>query len=120
MAKKGVLPRRYRRDFLIDISRKTPLARRLTENLQGLESDLGGPDNLSTAQRTLCERCTWLVEILRQQESRMAQGLPIDLGSYTRATQTLTTILKTLGLRRVARNVPTLHAYIASKTVVSE
>jgi hypothetical protein len=105
MAEKGVLPRRYRPGFIVDLDGRTALPQRLTANLAALEADLGGPDELSTAQRTLAERSVWLGEVLRQHENRMANGQAIDLGSYVRGIQTLTTLLKTLGLKRRSRTV---------------
>lgn len=115
MAEKGVMPRKYRPGFIADLDRRTALPQRLAANLQGFENDRGGAEHLSTAQRTLAERAAWLTEILRQQEIRMARGEPIDLGAYVRGIQTLTTLLRTLGLHRQPRKVSTLEAYVASK-----
>jgi hypothetical protein len=45
----------------------------------------------------------------------LARGEEVDQGKLTQAVNTLIGLLKTLGLERVARDVPTLGDYLRSK-----
>ena len=112
---KATLPRRFRRDFLMKLSGREGLGHSLTQDLRAIESDMGGIESMSHAQQTLAQRAVWLTEILREHERRVAAGHGIDLGAYVRGVQTLTTLLKTLGLRRTARTLPTLAEYAAQQ-----
>jgi hypothetical protein len=115
MPEKGIVPRKYRHGLLANMKRNTAVAHRLAAHLHALESDRGGPEAMSTAERTLAERAVWLTEILREHETRLARGEPIALGDYVRGIQTLTSLLKTLGMRRVGRKVQSLREVIDGK-----
>jgi hypothetical protein len=53
------VPRRGRKGRLVtlaDLDQRTAAARRVNEVMASIESDLGGSDHLSTAQRVLIQR----------------------------------------------------------------
>lgn len=106
------LPRRFRRDFLMSLAGNEGLGHSLSRDLAAIESDMGGGNNMSFAQQTLAQRSIWLTEILREHERRVARGESIVLGDYVRGVQTLTTLFRTLGIRRVAKPVEDLHTYM--------
>ncbi|MFW6068109.1 MAG: hypothetical protein ACOC9E_00860 [Chloroflexota bacterium] len=89
-------------------------ARRLRETFEQICEDLGGSSRLSTAQRMLVERCTWLDHYLRKQEELLAQDSPeFDIRAYTQAVYGLRSTLETVGLERRPRDV-SLPEYLAS------
>jgi hypothetical protein len=88
--------------------------RRYRDLLAALVSDLGGDP--SEAQAIIARRAATLAVWCEQAESDMASGNPIDIGSFTTATNALRRLLADLGLERKIRDVtPTLAAYIAAK-----
>jgi len=77
-----------------------------------LRADLGG--DLSAQQEMLVERAVWLHLHARRMELDAAGGTAFEVGAYVAAVNALTAVLTRLGLQRVARPVPDLHAYLAS------
>lgn len=82
---------------------------------QELTADLGGAENLSYPQRSLCERALWLEYWLAQQERELAAGGEFDVGRWTQAANSLQGIFGKLGLQRVARDVPSLNEFLAQR-----
>lgn len=83
-------------------------ARRAGELLAAHISDLGGPDNISEAERALAKRCAVLVCELERRESAFAKaGEATDeaLAIYQTTVNTLRRTLESLGLERRARDV---------------
>jgi hypothetical protein len=76
-------------------------------------SDLGGPDQLSEAQRQLVRRCATIAIACEKMEGRAALGDEIDLNMYGRLTDRLGRALQRLGLKRQAKDVNvTLRDYL--------
>ena len=109
---KSKLPRRFRRDFLMDLKGSERLALTLTADLRAIESDKGGVEEMSYAEQTLAQRAVWLAEVLRSHERRVAAGQPVELGMYVRGIQVLTNLHKTLGIRRRPKAAEGLHEYM--------
>ena len=92
------------------------IARELRQRFQALTDDLGGTSSLSYAERSLCERALWLEYWLSTQEKELADGGALfDVGKWTQAANSLQGIYSKLGLKRVAKNVPTLHEWMAAR-----
>ncbi|WP_299232577.1 hypothetical protein [uncultured Halomonas sp.] len=94
---------------------RTTLARTVRSRYDALASDLGGLDQLSYQRRSLCKRAVWLEALIEQQEAALARGEEVNSGALTQQTNALLGLLKTLGLDRVARDVPELHEFIAKR-----
>lgn len=109
------IPERYSHDWLESLDGRTRIARAVRERLTALETDLGGRDNLSYQRRSLAKRAVWLEAIIEQQEAALARGEGVDQGKLTQAVNSLIGLLKTLGLERQAKDVPSLHKYISAK-----
>lgn len=77
-----------------------------------LRTDLGG--TLSAQQEMLVERAAWLHMHARRMELDAAGGAAFEVTAYVALVNALTAVLTRLGLQRVAREVPSLHAYMAS------
>lgn len=111
------LPERFRPGFpwALDLRSKTAL--RFGAALYALQSDLGGPDALSAQQKMLTERCVFLHERISAFESAVlrAEQPAMTFGEYSNCCNVLLGMLKALGLKRQARDVGDLQAYIARK-----
>ena len=68
-------------------------------------ADLGGEDNLSTLQISLCTRAATIEVQCEQLEARLSQGEDVDIEVYNRLLGTLRRTAETLGLHRIAKNV---------------
>ena len=108
MSKIQDMPTSYSPDWLEKLDRRTNLAKAVNERLHVLTTDLGGMEYLSYQQRSLAKRAVWAEAILEQMEASLARGKEIDLGKYTQQTNSLIGLLKTLGLERQTRDVPSL------------
>ena len=74
------VPKKGRKAALVtldDIDRRTTASRRVREVMASIESDLGGSDHLSTAQRVLIQRCAVMSAIIEDSEARFARGEPL-------------------------------------------
>jgi hypothetical protein len=98
----------------------SPSARRLRDLLAAHAADLGGIDNLTTAELVLIRRAAQLALQLELMEEKWAlrragEASLKDLHAYQRATNSLRRVLETLGLERRSRNVsaPSVKDYIA-------
>jgi hypothetical protein len=95
----------------------TKWARRFSDILSEIISDLGGTDaGLSEGQRQLARRATTIAIACERMEGEAAAGNEIDLETFGALTDRLGRCFHRLGLRRVARNtVPSLSEYLRSE-----
>jgi len=101
---------------LRDIDGRSRAAARCRELVRELESDLGGRDRLSAAQRQLVENAAVLATMLEDFTVRHMLGEPVELPDYLQAINVQRRLLVTLGLERRARDVtPSLREYIAQE-----
>lgn len=90
------------------------IARRYREILEALVSDMGGDP--SEAQQQIARRAATIAIDCEQQDAAAARGEPLDVKTYTTASNSLRRLLESLGLERRARNVtPSVSEYIARK-----
>lgn len=87
-------------------------ARRYRDLIEQLASDLGGIDHISEAQTQLIRRTAGLAVRLEQAEAELINGGEIDSETYTREINALVRVLGAIGLKRRARQIPTLKQYI--------
>jgi hypothetical protein len=98
-----VLPTRYTVDFATTVDGRSLLGREVRDRIDAIEADLGGPDALSHAQRSLIKRAVWLELCAEHEETRIAEGGGIDIGPHAQLVGLLLSVYRTLGLKRVAR-----------------
>lgn len=113
MPKQSALPNEYSQDWLERLDGRTSLARAVRSRFADLTTDLGG--DLSYQRRSLAKRAVWMEATIEQMEAALARGEDVDLGRMTQAVNSLQGLLKTLGLDRVARDVPSLSDYLAQR-----
>jgi hypothetical protein len=86
--------------------------RRVRDLISMHTADLGGIDNVSTAEQALIRRCATLITELERRELYFAQTAKIDdtaLAVYQSGVNTLRRTLESLGLKRCAKEIgPTL------------
>jgi hypothetical protein len=109
------VPPRFTTGWLGDLDGRLSLAKELRQRFESMTNDLGGSDSLSYVQRSLCERALWLEFWLSQQERDLANGTDFNVSGWIQATNSLQGIFSKLGLRRRAKDVPTLDGWIASR-----
>jgi len=115
MAKTESIPESYTPDWLEKLDGRTTIAKVVNERLQTLAQDLGGFDRLSYQRLSLIKRAIWMEAIIEQQEAALSRGEEVDQGKLTQAVNSLIGLLKTVGLDRVARDVPDLASYLQKR-----
>jgi hypothetical protein len=110
--------------LLTNLDHRLPWARRLKDLIGDITSDLGGPDNISEAERVLVRRAAMMTlqaELMEQRFSQNEDGAASSqqIECYGRTTNTLRRTLEALGLERRAKTiVPTLSEYLEARKVV--
>jgi hypothetical protein len=87
------------------------VARTLIANL---ESDLGGAERLSAAERVLCQRAAVCAAMLEDLEARWLTGAELDTGAWCALANVLRRLLQTVGMERRAADVTSL---VSKRTV---
>jgi hypothetical protein len=96
------------------LDRRTIAYRRLEDLVASIESDLGGSDRLSTAERQLAQRAASLCALAEDQETRFLAGRPIDLAQYATLVNSQLRAFAAIGIKRQARDcTPSLSEYLA-------
>jgi hypothetical protein len=96
---------KYAQRWIETIDLRSSLGKEVRARLTEIQSDLGGAEHLSHAQRSLVHRAIWLELVLEQEEQRIAKGEGCDIGPHVQLVGALVGIYKTLGLKRQARDV---------------
>jgi hypothetical protein len=97
--------RRARLLTLADLDRRTAAARRARDLVSGLESDLGGSDRLTVAERQLVQRAAVLGAIIEHYEALWLDGRPINVNEHLASINAQRRCLEAVGLRRVPRDI---------------
>jgi hypothetical protein len=97
------------------LERRTRAYRRYEAIRGAVLGDLGGEQNTSEIQRQLIRRFSTLALQLELMEAAALDGDKLDLDLFGRGAGHLRRIAEALGLGRVAKDVPSLSAYLASK-----
>ena len=107
--------RRPRLLSLNDLDGRTNAAKSARALIADLESDLGGSDQLSAAERELVRRSALAGAMLQDMEVKWLSGLGIEVAAYTTLANSQSRMLNMLGLRRRAKDVtpPDLKTYLA-------
>lgn len=108
-----------RRAFVLGDGR-SPWARRQRDLMADLASDAGGAGTLSTAQLSLCRRCSTIMVELEWMEGQMSLGEKVDLDVYGRLSGHLHRMFVTLGIDRKQRDVTPTLASIAAEIAARE
>jgi hypothetical protein len=109
--KSSEIPARCSEQWIEKLDGRTQIARIIRDRLEELQTDLGGPAQLSYQEKSLTKRAIWLEAVIEQQEIALSKGEEIDQGKLTQAVNSLIGLLKALGLERRAAEVPTIAEY---------
>lgn len=115
MKKQDEIPQKYSHDWLEKLDGRTAIAKAVNVRYHALTHDLGGHDNLSYQQRSLCKRAIYVECVIELQEAALARGEEVDQGRLTQSINTLIGLLKTLGLSRQAKDIPNLAEYLSQQ-----
>ena len=97
--------RRVRLISLDQLDGRTRAVAKTRQLLNELQSDMGGAEYISAAQRQLAQRASVLGALIENIEANWAEGKPIEVLHYLRAVGVQRRVLQTLGLERRARSV---------------
>jgi hypothetical protein len=104
------------RKLLLQGDPNSAWSRRYHDILGGHVADLGGADMLSEAQAALCRDAACLEIELERMRGMLSAGEKVDLDLYGRVAGQRRRILESLGLKREARPVMTLDAYLKARS----
>jgi hypothetical protein len=99
------LARRGVASWLDGGDKRGPVARRFRDLVALVTSDLGGPTELSEAQRQIIRRIASLAVWCESQEARMADGDEININEFQRTSNSLRRLCESIGLERRARDI---------------
>jgi len=122
-ATKTEIPDRYREQWLADLDGRTAFARDLRQREASVIADLGGEGAVSYIEKSLVRRGLFLETLVRRTEARIASGETLEddeLGRFVQAGNALLGVWKSLGLKRRARDVPSLHDYLRERANKTE
>jgi hypothetical protein len=91
--------------WLDHADKRSPVVRRFKDLISIVTSDLGGPTELSEAQRQLVRRIASMSVWCESQEARMADGEEIDINEFGRCANSLRRLCESIGLERRQRDV---------------
>lgn len=120
VAKTTEIPENYTADFMERMDGRTRFAQVVQTRFRELTTDMGGLDNLSYQRRSLAKRIVHLECLIEQQEAALARGEDVDPGKVSNTTNTLIGLLKTVGLDKAARDVPSLSEYLSKREGAKE
>jgi hypothetical protein len=107
--------------LLPTIDGRSVWARRLRDLIELHQHDLGGEDRLSVAENSLIRRASALTVELEHLELKFldqGEATPQQLNLYGRTSNTLTRVLRELGIRRRPRDItptPTVDQYLTGE-----
>jgi hypothetical protein len=106
------VPERYEAGYLEDMDGRVRTARTLRQRRSALVASLGGEDQLSYQELSLCNRIIHLERLIERREMSLAQGVTIDETAYISALNALGSLLTKIGLKRRAKQVQSLSEYV--------
>jgi hypothetical protein len=90
------------------IDGRCPWARRARDVMRALVADLGGPDQVTAAERAIIRRAAVLIIELERLEVRFAEDIApkaTDIDLYARGASHLRRLLESVGLKRRPRDI---------------
>lgn len=84
---------------------RTAAARRARDVVAAIESDLGGGERLTEAERQIVRRAAVLATIVESGEATWLAGGELDLQSHNGSVNTLRRLFESVGMQRRSRDV---------------
>jgi hypothetical protein len=107
------ISKKFSPKFLEDLDTRYHVTRLLRQRVDILLQDAGGDESVQRA--LLCRRAAFLSIILETAESECLSKGTFDQPGYTQSLNSLTGVLKALGLERRLKTVGGLTTYLAGK-----
>jgi hypothetical protein len=104
---------------LDDLDARTSAYRRARELINGIEADLGGAEQLTTAQHQLTQRASVYGALIETYEVQWLENRTVDKDWFA-ATNAQRRVLRDLGLERRARDITPLETLLRSEVDTSE
>ncbi len=105
---------------LASLDRRTVAYRKTLQLIDAIEADLGGADQLSTAERQIVRHAALTSAMLEDYGTRWLGGEPVDPAVYCTLANSERRLYETCGLKRRSRDVtPSLEAYVARRMSAS-
>lgn len=111
--KTNTLPARFKPHFLEDADGRIATVKELRRRIELLKTDTASD---SYQKDILCERAVFIACQLETQERAAIEGGEFHAGTYTQMVNALVGLLRSLGLRRQAKEVESLESYAAKKS----
>jgi len=103
--------------FLDGIDCRYKATRLLKEKYEALVADLGGPDELSYQETVIARRVIHLEAVIEDfEQGRLDGEQRLEWSAYFSSVNTMTGLLKALGLKRRIRSAKTLQDHIGAAT----
>jgi hypothetical protein len=106
----GALP-----GFLSDVDGRYAAARFAKDTFAELCNALGGVETVTPQERMLIENAVWAHARLRELTTEYATGKGLDADEFSTYSTVLSKALRTLGMKRVAKRVPSLRELLDSE-----
>jgi hypothetical protein len=107
---------KIRLQSLDDLDGRTSAYRKTAELIDRVEADLGGADQLSTAQQQIIRRAALTGAMIEDLGAKWLSGMPIDLALFCTLSNAERRLYETVGLNRRPRDVtPDIGSYLASR-----
>jgi hypothetical protein len=113
--RKGDVSARFRSGFLDTLDGRVAIAKALRHRLGLLMNDLGGLDELSYQEQSLCKRAIHLERLIEKKEEALASGEPVAEVAYFTSINSLVNVLGKIGTKRRPKPVQTLEDYTREK-----
>jgi len=107
------LSKQFQPHFWQDADSRIAVVRTIRKRVELMKAHAGGEE--SYQREILCQRAVFVAILLETQETKAAEGEPLDLGSYVQAVNCLTGLLKSLGLEKRIKHAGGLKAYLDGK-----
>ncbi len=108
-------PERFEPGFIARTDMRYALPKLLRERLRALCTDLGGEAALSYQERSLAERLIHLEWQIGEWEALARDGKPVDQARYLHAVNAMNGLVRSLGLKRRAKEVPSLQEFLRQR-----
>jgi hypothetical protein len=116
----GIHAKKLKLRTLEDLHGRTRAAIRAQQWFADMMDELGGVERVSLAKQTLLQRAAFLRALAEHMEVLQMEGKDIHVGSYATLVQTLTNLLRNVGLDRFTKDVsPDLSAYLRHRATES-
>ena len=95
------------RDVIAGVDKRSAIARRYRDIIEAISSDQGGDSRLSETRRQLVRRLAGAAVLAECLETKIANGLEVNVAEYATLTSTMVRVAQRLGIdhRRIPKDI---------------